>query len=133
MASPTKRGGFGRRVPSGVWLLLGLAIALVVIVVAAYHGSSQTPPSDCARSGALLGRTGVDAATARRVDSATGALPRAALQPIEADGGRLTGLVQNEQQSDLGFDERVLPVTDAITQLAADAASPSRSRSDLGT
>ena len=132
MAPPTTAGGSARRIPSGVWLLVGIAAALVVLVLAAYHGSSQTPPSDCTRWGALLSRTAADAASATRSDSATGALPARLLAPIEADGARLTDLVENEQ-SDLTFDERVLPVTDAITQLAADAPSPSRTRSDLGT
>jgi hypothetical protein len=102
---------------SGLVILLGMAAILVILVLAAYHGSSQTPPSDCARATSLLRRTDTDAVAARQAVSTTGSVPAADLAALRTDGDRLTAMVQNEPESDLAFDEKLLPVTDAITTL----------------
>jgi len=102
---------------SGLVILLGMAAILVILVLAAYHGSSKTPPSDCARAGSLLRRTDTDAGTARQAVSTTGSIPAVDIAALRSDGERLTAMVQNEPESDLAFDEKLLPVTDAITTL----------------
>jgi len=104
---------------SGLLIIVGLAAILVVLVLAAYHGSDQTPPSDCSRSAALLRRTDTDTAAARQAVSTTGEVPPDELQALRNDGDRLTAMLQAEPESDLAFDEKVLPVTDTITTIVS--------------
>jgi len=106
---------------AGLLVLVVIALVLVGIAFAAYHGSDQTPPSSCAAAATLLRRTVTDADTARQDAAATG---KASLAPLQSDATRLTNQMQNEQSSDLAYDERMLPVTDAITQAAADEGTP---------
>jgi hypothetical protein len=101
-------------------VLLGLAAVLAVIAIAAFHGSAQTPGSSCSQAAGLLRRTTADASIARRSDSAAGRVPAGALVALRRDGDDLTTLLQGQQSSDVGFDERALPVTDAITALRTD-------------
>ena len=108
---------------AGAVVLLLITVVLVGVAYAAYHGSDQTPPSGCAASASLLRRTVTDADGARRA-TATGAASPGSLTALSADGARLTSELQNEQTSDVAYDERVLPLTDAITQAAADARTP---------
>jgi len=108
---------------SGLVIVLAMAAVVVVLVLAAYHGSAQTPPSDCARSATVLRRTDADAATARQVFSTAGSVPAADVHALQSDGDRLTAMVQGEPESDLAFDEKVLPLTDAITALVSGAGA----------
>jgi len=118
----------------GRWFLFGVAAVLVLLAAAAYQGSSKTAPSSCASATPLLRRTALDAAAARRADTAGGALPAPLLDALRSDGDDLTNVIQGQQSSDLTFDERALPVTDAVTQLVGDARSaPDRTVADLGT
>jgi len=119
---------------SGLLILLGMAAILVILVLAAYHGSGQTPPSDCNRTAALLRRTSTDAADARQAFSTTGSVPAADTQALRSDGDRLTAMLQSEPESDLAYDEKVLPVTDAITTVVNSAGTrPAGLVNDLAT
>jgi hypothetical protein len=118
---------------AGALVLLLVALVLIGVAFAAYHGSDQTPPSSCAAAAALLRRTQADADTARQSVAASGPSSPAAesaLSALVADGSHLTSQIQNQQSSDLAYDERALPLTDAITQAGTDARGP-RLESDL--
>jgi hypothetical protein len=122
------------RPPSAVLVLGGITLVLIILVVAAYHGSSQTPDSTCQEASSLVRRTADAATTARKDDLAGGTLPAAALKAVTDDGTDLTNVLQNDQSSDLGFDEKALPVTDEITQLSGDArGAPKQVLTDLNT
>lgn len=105
----------------GVVVLAAVGLVLVLLAIAAYHGSTNVAPSDCAKSSVLIRRTAADAAAARSASSAGAPIDVGSLR---RDAAQLTAVVQGEQASDIAFGNRVVAVSDAVGRLASDKRGP---------
>jgi hypothetical protein len=114
------------RPPPGALVLGGIAAFIVVLVIAAYHGSGRVAPSDCAKTSTLLHRTQADLTGVRASFAAGGTVPGGGAAALAADNRQLAEILQREQSADMAFDERAIPVLDGLTRLASD------SRGDVG-
>ena len=100
---------------TGVYVLVGLAVALLLVLIAAYHGSSSSTASACGPARALLARVKTDVAGV----SAPGAAQR-----LQHDDDDLNNKLNGQQHGDPGFEARALPVADNLGRVVTDLTTP---------
>ena len=119
----------GRR--TGWAVLAVLAAALVVIVLAAYHGSDTASTSACNTGRGLLHRVAADTATAQRAAANGGAVPPASAGALQRDDNDLNNFINGEQTPDRSFDARALPVADGLGRVVTDLSQHTSAVADL--
>ena len=105
---------------AGVFILLGLTSILVLILVAAYHGSSASTASQCAPARALLRRMAGDVGGARTAVASSGAATPAQVASLQRDDDDLNNFLNAAQSPDAAFNSRALPVADALGRAVTD-------------
>jgi hypothetical protein len=108
------------RPSSGYLVLLGLATVLVLILVAAYHGSRAGSASECAPARPLLRRIASDTTGARTAVASNGAATAAQTAALQHDDDDLNNFLNGEQSPDTAFNGRVLPVANALGRVVTD-------------
>jgi hypothetical protein len=108
------------RPKTGALVLVGAVTILVLILVAAYHGSEVSDASQCPAARGLLRRTLADTTGARATFTSSGHATAAQAIALQHDDDDVNNFISAEQTPDSAFNSRALPLADNLGRVVTD-------------
>jgi hypothetical protein len=115
----------------GFYVLVGVTVILVLVLIAAYHGSSKSSSAgECRAARPLLSRTASD------VHAASSGPASAVVGRLQKDDDDLNNFINGAQHPDPSFTAQVLPVAGNLGRVVTDlqaSPTPASTDGDLAT